>query len=448
MSPTLHLLLALSGPAGAHPMPGVHGDCGPVGLMTVHQMLTEMGGAVFPSPVADKDIVDADSYEYGRWDNDGDGVRNDRNAFPNDRRDTKDSDGDGWGDNVDDFPEDPKEWFDSDADGIGDNADTEFTGGARIYTVDSWMGDGVYGQSIGFDMIMGTDGHLTIVTRVALNGPRDAKREAAWKAASEKTWTTPNMTAIVHFVDSGGHTTVRVSRGSGRANTRHFYTSNDPYTIAHEIGHHYGLIDEYYDGNDRARMLGEKDSIMRYSFDGGQAYPRHIKMIRSFWKASASKPYSGDVPVGGRFVENPDRPKVECPEGYSVHSARGSAQRSRSFCKRDGESVYIANYQGRWIQWMKHIDDEDTSRFQDGDAVIDVHSSQLAYTFEQGELPEEERPEEETPDDKPEVVTETRPVVEGDPVEEERVNDIDQFVPIGDALLGDLTNGRPSGSAP
>lgn len=56
-------------------------------------------------------------------DNDGDGVPNDSDAFPNDPSEQVDSDGDGVGDNADVFPNDPSEQGDSDGDGVGDNAD-------------------------------------------------------------------------------------------------------------------------------------------------------------------------------------------------------------------------------------------------------------------------------------------------------------------------------------
>ncbi len=100
---------------------------------------------------------------YDRWndlDNDGDGILNGNDDFPNDRAASKDSDddrhpdswnvgytkldstmdlsidmfphdreewidsdGDGYGDNGDEFPHDMDEWRDSDGDGIGDNGD-------------------------------------------------------------------------------------------------------------------------------------------------------------------------------------------------------------------------------------------------------------------------------------------------------------------------------------
>ena len=61
-------------------------------------------------------------------DNDGDGVTDSQDAFPNDSTQTEDQDGDGFGDNEngntpDYFPEDSSQWSDSDGDGYGDNPD-------------------------------------------------------------------------------------------------------------------------------------------------------------------------------------------------------------------------------------------------------------------------------------------------------------------------------------
>lgn len=43
-------------------------------------------------------------------DTDGDGVTDDKDAFPEDPKEWKDTDGDGHGDNEDEFPEDPTQW--------------------------------------------------------------------------------------------------------------------------------------------------------------------------------------------------------------------------------------------------------------------------------------------------------------------------------------------------
>jgi len=74
-------------------------------------------------------------------DDDGDGVPNAEDLFPNDKNEWDDADVDGIGDNADDdtdgdgiknhddhFPLDPKEWLDTDGDGIGDNVDDDKDG--------------------------------------------------------------------------------------------------------------------------------------------------------------------------------------------------------------------------------------------------------------------------------------------------------------------------------
>jgi hypothetical protein len=58
-------------------------------------------------------------------DNDGDGVGNNADAFPNNSSVSRDSDGDGIGDQSDIFPYDPGESLDNDGDGIGNNSDLD-----------------------------------------------------------------------------------------------------------------------------------------------------------------------------------------------------------------------------------------------------------------------------------------------------------------------------------
>ena len=56
-------------------------------------------------------------------DSDGDGILDNRDAFPNDASETMDSDMDGVGDSADVFPNDAGETMDADMDGVGDNSD-------------------------------------------------------------------------------------------------------------------------------------------------------------------------------------------------------------------------------------------------------------------------------------------------------------------------------------
>ena len=73
-----------------------------------------------------RDDVDAFIFNPNEWiDSDGDLVGDNSDEFPNDPLEWIDSDGDGVGDNSDQFPDDPFEWSDFDGDGIGDNTDLD-----------------------------------------------------------------------------------------------------------------------------------------------------------------------------------------------------------------------------------------------------------------------------------------------------------------------------------
>jgi hypothetical protein len=74
----------------------------------------------------DEDAFPDDLSEWS--DRDGDGVGDNGDVFPDDATESLDSDGDGYGDNGDAFPDDYTEWLDTDSDGIGDNADPDFDG--------------------------------------------------------------------------------------------------------------------------------------------------------------------------------------------------------------------------------------------------------------------------------------------------------------------------------
>ena len=71
-----------------------------------------------------RDDVDAFIYNPNEWiDADGDGVGSNTDACDNDPAEWRDTDGDGYCVPMDLFPNDPNEWFDTDEDGVGDNAD-------------------------------------------------------------------------------------------------------------------------------------------------------------------------------------------------------------------------------------------------------------------------------------------------------------------------------------
>lgn len=219
-------------------------------------------------------------------DTDGDGVPDVRDAFPHNYRESKDSDGDGVGDVGDAFPNDPKESRDSDCDGTGDNADKKFDGTGVCTTVNYRWSDGAYGFHSKFDLRTNPDGTMTATVRIRLTGERDATREAAWEKATEEMFSRNGLTVDVVFQSeaTGAHSSVNVARGNGRANASQLFTGDDGLTVAHEVGHHLGLVDEYADSGDPARFIGESDSIMRSVWGTPRAYARHLDMIKSLFR--------------------------------------------------------------------------------------------------------------------------------------------------------------------
>jgi PKD repeat protein len=93
----------------------------------------------FPNDPTEWSDLDGDGIgDNSDTDRDGDGFENNDDAFPNDPNEWSDLDGDGIGDNEDPdrdddgvlddedlFPNDPTEWLDTDGDGIGNNADND-----------------------------------------------------------------------------------------------------------------------------------------------------------------------------------------------------------------------------------------------------------------------------------------------------------------------------------
>ncbi len=241
-----------------------------------------------PAPPV-KDEVHANHYDRSNGDNDGDGVRNKHDALPNDARDSTDKDGDGVGDNVDAFPDDPKEWRDSDCDGVGDNADKKFDGKGRVATVSRFSSDGTYGQNVGMTLVTTPDGVIHAILKVKLTGARDGKREAGWENEIEKFWSNDEFSLDVQWVESGEDNRMHVRRGSGRENSGTLFTSTDKWTAIHEFGHLLGLDDEYQDRKDPARLIGESNSIMRISWEGGVPYKRHLALILSQFDCEGSR---------------------------------------------------------------------------------------------------------------------------------------------------------------
>jgi len=307
---------------------------------------------------AAKDVKDPLSYGNGNGDNDGDGVRNRSDAFPNDPRNTKDSDGDGVGDTADAFPNDAKETKDSDCDGVGDNADDEFDGMGCVSHARRWSGDGVYGQNIAFDMVTTEEGKMHVTIRVNLSGSRDKRREAIWEHWSEMMWTNDEMVVDVIWTDENPHKTVKVYRGSGRANSGTYYTASSKWVVAHEIGHLLGLHDEYYDRSDPNRLMGEGDALMAYNFDGAKTYPRYHKQIMEHFDTDKSRPAAlADLPKDQqKHWVAPEAELVACPAGTTKYESV-KADYKDLFCKKDGEKTYMAYTRGSWWEWSDHHDD-------------------------------------------------------------------------------------------
>jgi len=94
-----------------------------VNLVTTIDMDGDGDLDVVSSSPGDNKIAWYETLGGGPKDTDGDGVNDDKDAFPDDPNETADSDKDGVGDNADAFPNDPSEIADCDNDGVGDNED-------------------------------------------------------------------------------------------------------------------------------------------------------------------------------------------------------------------------------------------------------------------------------------------------------------------------------------
>ncbi len=275
--PSRFLFLVAASALLAAPERGLAADCGaPAGPIDdlVAWLSSVVGGGGGGEP------------ERPRTDTDGDGVPDRDDAFPNNHRESVDTDGDGVGDESDAFPEDPEETRDSDCDGVGDNADDEFDGEVETEVDYPWS-DGTYGWDAAFDLTSTGEGVFTATVNIYLDGERDEEREAEWEEAVEEMWGDESLTVDVNFVDSedDAHSTVEVRAGDGWANAGTWFEGDDGLTVAHEVGHHLGLFDEYRDRNDADREIGESDNIMRTVTEGDnpRAYPRHHEFINSLF---------------------------------------------------------------------------------------------------------------------------------------------------------------------
>ena len=130
---------------------------------------------------------------------------------------------------------------------------------------------------------------LRITVRIRLVPDADvsatdlANAIAVWEPAVETAWTGQfplvlrdgrcgckmvSVNVNVNFVASGEHHVVAVHAGSGRADMGNFYVTNSGGTVAHEVGHMMGNVDEYPDPACTSRTVTSDGSIMQNSQSG------------------------------------------------------------------------------------------------------------------------------------------------------------------------------------
>lgn len=154
--------------------------------------------------------------------------------------------------------------------------------------------------------------NLVIDINIKLQGldPGDALR-ASWKTGIENIWGKSfdifdgtyyyDTVFNVHWVDSSPHQVVTVVSGFGYTSAHDWGigapASSQPSLAAHEVGHFFGLWDEYVGGPvDPVNPVIRPDSLMSLSL--GKTYPDHYNAFTG-WLASESGRSLSLVPDSG-----------------------------------------------------------------------------------------------------------------------------------------------------
>jgi hypothetical protein len=166
--------------------------------------------------------TDGDGIPDGQDDDiDGDGVKNEDDAFPNDPNEWEDTDGDGTGDNEDDdddndgvkdeddvepkdplystdedddgtadgkdpFPKDSTEWADTDGDGTGDNSDDDIDGDGIHNEEDPYPSNIPPNAEIAQNVYLSDLGETILLDASNSNDPDGEITEYIWKFESEE----------------------------------------------------------------------------------------------------------------------------------------------------------------------------------------------------------------------------------------------------------------------
>ncbi len=170
-----------------------------------------------------------------------------------------------------------------------------------------------YAWTASYDIGFTQGSGYSITQTIRLTGfdPDQAVKDL-WETSTESIWTTQdrfNVPIVVdlQFVQSGAHHVVNVIEGSGgRGNMLRWFSgwpagSGSPVPWAHEVGHMFGLFDEYQGGavNPDGSFGSVPGSLMG---GGGQAmYDRYYQFVAD-WAAIQERPAAVGLPESATFV--------------------------------------------------------------------------------------------------------------------------------------------------